>query len=380
VILPNGARDWSDDRMRVVLLHELSHIQRGDWLTQMTAQCLGAVYWFNPLVWLAARRLRLESEHACDDAVLNGGFEGSEYAAHLLELARAARSERRMWMPAPAMARPSSLERRFTAMLSRHRNRGRITRRARLITVMVTVSTAVLVAAVGLAQTFSTFSGTALDPTNRFLPGVTLALTNVQTGAKHEVQTNQQGRFEFVGLPPGNYAWAAQLPGFATLEGSITVVGSDVQQNIGLQVGSLQETITVVGSSKPSVATTSNPRIDVEGFRQKELSRICAGGRGKPGTGAEIGGNLKAPRKLADFRPRYPERLIASNIGGVVVLDAIIDTEGDVRLVSVVSSPHPDLAAAAEDAVRQWRFSSTILNCTAVEVAMRVTANFRIDQ
>src|SRR5207247_5944181 len=69
IILPLSARQWSDERMRVVLWHELAHIQRGDWLVQMMAEVLRAVYWFNPLIWIACGRLRFESEQACDDAV-----------------------------------------------------------------------------------------------------------------------------------------------------------------------------------------------------------------------------------------------------------------------------------------------------------------------
>ena len=59
------------------------------------------------------------------DAVLNGGVPGEEYATHLLALARAIRQQRESLMafPAPAMARPSSLERRFCAMLNARRNR-----------------------------------------------------------------------------------------------------------------------------------------------------------------------------------------------------------------------------------------------------------------
>jgi beta-lactamase regulating signal transducer with metallopeptidase domain len=73
VILPAAARDWSDDRARVVLRHELAHIRRGDWAVFMAAEVLRAVYWFNPLVWMACNRVRQDSEHACDDVVLNAG-------------------------------------------------------------------------------------------------------------------------------------------------------------------------------------------------------------------------------------------------------------------------------------------------------------------
>ena len=118
VILPAAAAAWSEERTRVVLTHELAHIRRGDWVVQIAAELLRAVYWFNPLLWIACRRLRLESEHACDDEVMNYGVDGTDYATHLIELARALNHRRYTWFPAPAMARPSSLERRVRAMLN----------------------------------------------------------------------------------------------------------------------------------------------------------------------------------------------------------------------------------------------------------------------
>ena len=124
VILPSAADAWTEERARVVLSHELAHIRRGDWIVQLSAELLRAFYWFNPLLWVACRRLRLESEHACDDEVMRRGVEGTDYATHLIDLARALNQRRHMWFPAPAMARPSSLERRVRAMLNNGLDRG----------------------------------------------------------------------------------------------------------------------------------------------------------------------------------------------------------------------------------------------------------------
>ena len=185
IILPPTAQDWSDARIRVVLSHEFAHIKRGDWLIQMVAEIARAGFWFNPVMWIACRRLRQESEQATDDVVLHAGIDGSEYAAHLLELARAF-SRHRSWIPAPAIARPSSLERRVRAMLNARVNRAPITRTARLA--IVAALSAVAIAIASAQGAFSTFSGTVFDPLNGYLPGVTMTLTNTQSGAKHEIQ------------------------------------------------------------------------------------------------------------------------------------------------------------------------------------------------
>jgi beta-lactamase regulating signal transducer with metallopeptidase domain len=126
VLLPPAARQWSDERIRVVLRHEIAHVRRRDWLVQTTAAVVRSVYWFHPLVWIACSRLRLECERACDDAVLAGGIGGARYASHLLELARAFVDGQ------PAAAAPfagrSTLELRVRAMLASHVDRSPVPR------------------------------------------------------------------------------------------------------------------------------------------------------------------------------------------------------------------------------------------------------------
>ena len=117
ILLPAGADEWSEERRWCVLLHEMAHIKRWDCLTQSLAQIACAAQWFNPLVWAAARRLRIEREKACDDLVLRFGARPSRYAMHLLEAARAFRAPRLLPVGAVSMARPSQLESRVRAIL-----------------------------------------------------------------------------------------------------------------------------------------------------------------------------------------------------------------------------------------------------------------------
>jgi beta-lactamase regulating signal transducer with metallopeptidase domain len=124
VVLPMGACDWPEERLQVVLRHELAHVKRRDCLTQEIARVACVLYWFNPLAWLAARRMRAEREKACDDFVLNAGVRPTEYAGHLVEIARLfSASDLR---GAIAMASPSGLESRVLAILDHHRNRNRL--------------------------------------------------------------------------------------------------------------------------------------------------------------------------------------------------------------------------------------------------------------
>jgi len=144
VLLPANADNWSKERQRMVLLHELTHVARRDCLTQLLAQTACAFYWFNPLVWYAARRLRVERERACDDFVLSVGAKPSDYAHHLLEIARSIKESSVFeWSQTAtvAMARQSQLEGRLLAIL---RNEGKRQTMSPLTTVILVTLICVL--------------------------------------------------------------------------------------------------------------------------------------------------------------------------------------------------------------------------------------------
>lgn len=129
ILLPKAAVDWPDERLRVVLAHERAHIARRDFATGLVAAVVKAAFWFQPLAWLALRRLRAEREIACDDRVLQSAAASApDYAQHLSEVVRGAQ---RPVGIAVAMARPSEIVGRVRAILDSARNRGALSRRAR---------------------------------------------------------------------------------------------------------------------------------------------------------------------------------------------------------------------------------------------------------
>jgi beta-lactamase regulating signal transducer with metallopeptidase domain len=370
VILPRTAQDWTAECIRVVLAHELAHVKRGDWLIQMAAEIARAGYWFNPVMWVACRRLRQESEQATDDLVLNAGIEGSDYAAHLLELARAF-SRHRPWLPAPAIARPSSLERRVSAMLNTRVNRAPITGAARLG--IVAALSAIAIAVASAQGAFSTFSGTVFDPLSGYLPDVTMTLTNTQSGAKHEIHSDRTGHFEFVGLPPGAYTLQAILPGFSVLTGTLDLTGRDVQRDVTLKVGQLQETISVTASRGDAAARPAAPRARRPAPDKVAEMKACSE---RVSSAGSMGGNLRQPTKLVDVKPLYPAALADAGIGGVFVFAARIGVDGTITDLETTSGGNPDLELAAGNAIRQWQFTPTLLNCVAIEVPMTVRVSF----
>jgi beta-lactamase regulating signal transducer with metallopeptidase domain len=131
IVLPSVADEWSLDRRRAVLLHELAHVARRDCLTQLLAGVACAVYWPHPGVWWLARRLRVERELACDDLVLRAGTPPTDYAGHLLDVAYTLGGGHTNAL-AVGMARRSHLEGRMLAVLDAARNRALPGRRLRL--------------------------------------------------------------------------------------------------------------------------------------------------------------------------------------------------------------------------------------------------------
>ena len=86
---------------------------------------------------------------------------------------------------------------------------------------------------------------------------------------------------------------------------------------------------------------------------------------------------MQAPRKIVNVAPRYPMPAQLAHIEGVVVLDAVIDATGRVTDVRVTRSIQL-LDQAAIDAVRQWRFTPTLLNGEPVSILLTVTVRFML--
>ncbi|HEV7866042.1 MAG TPA: M56 family metallopeptidase, partial [Chthoniobacteraceae bacterium] len=141
VLLPQDADTWSEERRRFVLVHEMAHVKRFDALTQLLAQISVAVFWFDPLVWIAAHQMRVEREHACDDYVLRDGTAPSLYAGELLEMVRSigtpSHDQAAPAFAALAMARRSEFEGRMLAILDPRLDRHTLSRRGTLMTAVI---------------------------------------------------------------------------------------------------------------------------------------------------------------------------------------------------------------------------------------------------
>lgn len=142
IVLPSDACEWTAECRRHVIEHEMAHIKRLDAATQVLAQAASALFWFHPLVWYAAERMRCERERACDDYVLANGAVPSDYAGDLLALVTT-RGYVERHSAALAFAKRSHFEGRLLALLDTSIDRGTLS--AVRVAQVLTVSAAVVV-------------------------------------------------------------------------------------------------------------------------------------------------------------------------------------------------------------------------------------------
>jgi TonB family protein len=359
ILLPADAPAWSSERIRLVLAHEFGHLLRRDWIVQLAGEVARAINWFNPLFWIACARLRRESEYACDDIVLDTGIGGTSYAAHLIELARTFSVHGRTWLPAPSIARPSTLERRVRAMLNPQVNRRPVSMRKRAALVAGLLALALPIAAA--SQATSTPAGTVVDPNGRPLADAVVRLTPLGKSEQvFDTRTDANGAFEFSPVPPGEYMLALRYPGFSASRQRIPLNAGGTTITLRARVGTLQETISVTGPG-------------ADGERYVERAVAATENNCTPST---AGGQLTPPMKIRDVRPRYRQEWNASKLEGTILMQARIGTDGTVRALDVISPVNADLEDEAMAAVSQWQFTPTYLNCEPIEVQMFVTVRF----
>lgn len=122
VMMPADADRWPAADLRRAIVHELEHVMRRDWVILLAARSICACYWFHPLAWVAWRKLSLEAERACDDAVVVSE-ERTDYAEQLVMLAQ--RLSATQEAPMLGMANRRDLSMRVSAVLDDRQRRGR---------------------------------------------------------------------------------------------------------------------------------------------------------------------------------------------------------------------------------------------------------------
>jgi TonB family protein len=416
ILLPANITDWTTEHeQRGIILHEVAHRESGDHYSILLQRVLDAVFFFHPLVRYASRQISMERELACDAAVLRAGADSAAYADGILKVAERGVQERHGIQPAFNASR-KILERRIEMILSTQHSwipkpswHGRVLTVALFATMaaigvliprvevmaivapprfeptprptvapVLTAPTSVARRAPAARQQQQTpppaatapaaarpalIAGTVLDSSGAVIPGVRVSITGPQGTTPMTAVSNGLGSFTFRDLAPGRYRLEASLPDFSTYSMGLSLEpGTTLTPNIVLTLG-VVEMMVAVSAARPSQITA--PAV------APNASTI-------PPTPTRVGGDVSAPYLVAQVKPVYPAASRAAGIEGNVLISATIDKFGTVVNPKVVSKVDPDLAAAALDAVRQWRYKPALLNGQPMDIITVITVNFSL--
>lgn len=351
ILLPEEARGWTAEKRAAVLEHECAHVVRLDHWCHLAVEVVRCLYWVNPLVWVAASGVMVERERACDDLVLTRGIDAHDYASHLLEIAR---EQRRL--PVAAMAEVSNLEGRLMAILDPEVRRN-TARRGALLVAVALVALTLPVNLGGMSASSRTVAAVVVDASGAAVPDA-MVLLKPAAGGVIEQQTGEDGTANFRGIAGGLYSLEVHARGFRAATSSLEVLPGNgpLLRKVSMELGHVQETIGVEAERPVGVAAQPAPA---------------------PGP-SNKGGQTELPKLLKMVPPAYPPDAKAAGVEGSVVLQLVITLEGAPVSMKVISSPSGDLAQAAMDAAKNWKWVPAKLNGEAVEVISDVTINFTL--
>jgi TonB family protein len=371
IVLPADARTWDAEDLNRAIVHELEHVRRGDWATQCLARAVCAVYWFHPLVWLASRRLALEAERSCDDAVL-GRSEPTAYAdqlvalAHRLSLAAAAK-------PALlAMASHADLAARIGAVLDSRQPRGR----AGTLPVALACGGAFLLALtispltmVAAAQS----AGADAPPMGRFLSRSALVVQAVKV-------TGQNGK-DVEGLSAGDFV--------VTEDGAAQKISifeyqkaSDPSLSSYYILGYYSSAPNASGQFRQlviSLKDNTNARLEYRpGYYTRSSPDGAFSGIPNGAAGGSVDRSIRPPVLIFKKEPEYTEAARKAKYQGAVVLQLEVSVTGEAANIQVIRALGLGLDEKAVEAVNQWRFRPGTKDGKPVAAPVQVAVEFRL--
>ena len=363
IVLPIAAQTWTDSDLRRALAHEIEHIRRNDWTVHMLARVVCAIYWFHPLVWMAWRRLRLDSERACDDGVLRRA-DGAAYAEQLLLLARRLTSSPAIGL---FMASRTDLSTRIAAVLDSSQRRERPGRLSTIATAIAVTLVMLAIAPVQAVRASAALSGHLFDPFGGSVENVKLYLEQIGGPASYEGKTDETGRFDFNTVRAGTYRLAAPMD-FVPATTIRLAPGDAAQRDVWMSVETLTDTFTVCADCPPEIDTYEPPDSLVAEFRRDRQDSWNQAVKGpEPVDGWE---------SYWSRLPEYPQALRDAGLEGTVIVEGLIGTDGFASGLKVVSDVHPALANAAVEAVQAERWEPGRVRGVAIEVPLRMTIDY----
>ena len=382
VVLPSQAQQWGPERRRLVLAHEIAHVKRNDGIIQLFVQIVCGAYWFNPLVWYAAHRIRIERERACDDHVLKLGAAAADYADHLVQIVRGMRTNRSLSFAAVSMAQPSQLETRLVSILDSRIRRQGVSRVAAACLSVVTCLLTVSIAAIGVTPAVRPVVPTPAISAPQ--PPATMAATpapepqRTRIGDVGALRSNTVVPPRVIESKPPIYtdeAIAARIEGTVTLETDVDAQGKFKILRVvkGLGFGLDQRAMGTVLDWKFAPATRNG--ISVRAITQVDVDFKLPP---PPQVFLRVGNGVTPPLILSRVEPHYTDEARQARSRGTVVLEVVIRKDGTVDVLRVARGLGFGLDESAVEAIKQWRFKPGTRNGEPVDVALNVEINFNL--
>jgi TonB family protein len=368
IVLPSDAANWGGEDLNRAMVHELEHVIRCDWAIHCLARAVCAVYWFHPLVWMSLRRLELEAERACDDAVLENS-EPTAYADQLVTIAR--RLSAAAKTPRPAMASRADLASRVSAVLDGQQRRGRAG--ALCVTVATTAAAVLAVTVSPLRMVAAPQAVSGAIPRLRTDTRLVIIDAKVSFPNGNPVEGLSAGDFE---LTEDGSPQEIRLCEFQKGAGTDSTLGYYVlgyyPRNGRADNQFRQIHIVVKAASTAKVEYRAGYYMTPPvGIAQ---SSVAPG----PGAGGTAPLYDKPPVLIFKMEAEYPEEARKAKYQGTVLLDVEVDDSGQVVNLRVARSLGLGLDQKAIDAVKRWRFRPAMKDGRPIGVEIQVEVNFRL--
>jgi TonB family protein len=320
ILMPRAAESWPFSQRAAALKHERAHLERRDLWTSLIAHLTCAIYWFHPLAWAVARRLRQEQETACDDAVLCAGFEPASYAEALIATARQITSTNLIGCHMTQKTLKSRIARLFENGMPRMSSPATLRR--------------VAISFVAIAAVIALLNGN---------PRVRAAQTQTEPPAYRIPM------FGHVTLSPFQSAQALPalpMPPAPPLAAPSPDAGKP-------------------GPAEAPAAPLAAPVAD-------------AGNPGPADNPVKMGPGIVGPSVLSKIDPDYTEDAKAAKINGSVLLSLVVGTDGLAHDINIVSGIDSGLDQNAVAAVQKWHFQPATKDGQPVAVQARIEVNFKL--
>jgi TonB family protein len=382
ILLPQDAQTWDGEDLNRAVVHELEHVRRGDWVSQFLARAVCAVYWFHPLVWMAWRRLALEAERSCDDAVLRGS-EATAYADQLVGLAQRLSSSGKTAgakSPLLAMANRADLAARVGAVLDSRQRRGRA---GTVPVALACAAAAVLVLTVSplrMVASPQTARTEAKDaPMPRFSANTMLVISNVIASDRNGLPIEGLNASDFVVTEEG----APQTISVFEFQG-LAAMAQTTQDSISSYyiVGYYTANQKADGGFRTiKIASTKNTvaKLDYRsGYYTRSSDVTALVGTGESGVNRITGLDVAPPVLLYKKESEYSEEARKAKYQGTVGLHVEVNDSGQATNIQVIRSLGLGLDEKAIEAVRQWKFKPGMKYGQPLTMQVQVDVNFRL--